>query len=54
MTLVPRTRAEVEQLFDGWELVAPGLVPVTAWRPGGPRPEHPTAAFYWAGVARKP
>jgi hypothetical protein len=53
MTLVPRTRAQVERLFHGWELVPPGIVPVMAWRPDGPAPENPNAAFYWSGVARK-
>jgi SAM-dependent methyltransferase len=27
-----RTRSEVEHLFAGWELVEPGVVPITAWR----------------------
>ncbi|RKF29445.1 SAM-dependent methyltransferase [Micromonospora globbae] len=53
MTLVPRTRAEVERFFDGWELVDPGVVPVMAWRPES-EPEDPHAAYYWAGLARKP
>jgi hypothetical protein len=54
MTLVPRTRAEVEKFFDGLELIEPGLVPVMAWRPDGAPPAGPQAAYYWAGVARKP
>jgi hypothetical protein len=54
MTLVPRTRVEVERFFGDWELIRPGVVPVMAWRPEGPPPEDPNAAFYWAGVARKP
>jgi hypothetical protein len=54
MTLVPRTRAEVERFFDDWNLVEPGLVPVMAWRPDGEPPADPQAAYYWAGVARKP
>lgn len=53
MTLVPRTRAEVERFFDGWELVEPGLVPVPAWRPDGEPPADPEAVYYWCGVARK-
>jgi len=53
MTLVPRTRAEVERFFHGWQPVFPGVVPVKAWHPDDP-PEDPNAAFYWAGVARKP
>jgi hypothetical protein len=54
MTLVPRTRAEVERFFDGWELMEPGVVPVMVWRPEDGAPDDPQAAYYWAGVARKP
>ena len=54
MTLVPRTRTEVERCFDGWELIEPGLVPVMGWRPEGEPPADDKAAYYWAGVARKP
>jgi hypothetical protein len=53
MTLVARTREAVERFFDGWELLEPGLVPVSAWRPDEPV-DNPEAAYYWAGVARKP
>ncbi len=53
MTLVARTRAEVERFFGDWEMLEPGLVPVSAWRPDEPV-ENPDAAYYWAGVARKP
>ncbi|GHJ47690.1 hypothetical protein Cs7R123_50320 [Catellatospora sp. TT07R-123] len=52
MTVIPRTKAEVERFFDGWELLEPGVVPVMGWRPDEPA-EDPAAAFYWAGVARK-
>jgi hypothetical protein len=54
MTLVPRARADVERFFGDWELIEPGLVPVMAWRPEGEPPADPYAAYYWAGVARKP
>jgi hypothetical protein len=53
MTLVPRDRAAVERLFGDWELLPPGLVPVSSWRPDAPV-DDPEAAYYWAGVARKP
>ncbi|MFB9239436.1 SAM-dependent methyltransferase [Plantactinospora siamensis] len=53
MTLVPRSKDEVARLFDGWELVEPGIVPVRAWRPEEP-PTDPESAYYWAGLARKP
>ncbi|HLL67073.1 MAG TPA: SAM-dependent methyltransferase [Micromonosporaceae bacterium] len=54
MTLVPRARADVERFFGDWELIEPGLTPVMAWRPEGEPPADPQAAYYWAGVARKP
>jgi hypothetical protein len=53
MTLVARNRAEVQRFFGDWEMLEPGLVPVSNWRPEEP-PENPKAAYYWAGVARKP
>ena len=53
MTLVARTKDEVERFFGDWELLEPGLVPVSGWRPDD-RVERPEAAYYWAGVARKP
>jgi hypothetical protein len=33
----PRSRAEVTQMFDGFELVPPGVVWVSEWRPEDPR-----------------
>jgi trans-aconitate methyltransferase len=58
--LVPRSRAEVERFFTGLELVEPGVVPVTAWRPDGQPPAEPERASsmeplnIYAGVGRKP
>lgn len=34
--IVFRTRAQVEQLFDGFELLEPGLVRLATWREDGP------------------
>jgi hypothetical protein len=51
-TLVPRTRAEVAEFFEGVELVDPGLVFVDSWRPDGPLPEYETR--HPCGVGRKP
>ena len=53
MTLVARTREAVERFFGDWEWLEPGLVPVSNWRPDEPV-DQPEAAYYWAGVARKP
>jgi SAM-dependent methyltransferase len=49
--LRPRSRVQVAQFFDGWELLDPGLVPKNQWRPDA------TAAPFdcsWAGIAVKP
>nr|WP_296071182.1 SAM-dependent methyltransferase [uncultured Actinoplanes sp.] len=53
MTLVARTKEAVARFFGDWELLEPGLVPVSNWRPDEPV-DNPEAAYYWAGVARKP
>jgi S-adenosyl methyltransferase len=53
MTLVARTKDDVARFFGDWELLEPGLVPVSAWRPDEPVAD-PKAAYYWSGVARKP
>jgi hypothetical protein len=52
MTLVARTREAVQRFFGDWEMIEPGLVPVSAWRPDT-QVDNPEAAYYWAGVARK-
>jgi hypothetical protein len=51
---VSRSKADIEQFFSGLEIVEPGVVPVLAWHPDDGPPEDPNAAYYWAGVARKP
>jgi O-methyltransferase involved in polyketide biosynthesis len=53
ITLVPRAKADVERFFSGLEPVDPGVAPMLAWRPEEP-PADPQAAYYWAGVGRKP
>ncbi|HET6483964.1 MAG TPA: SAM-dependent methyltransferase [Actinoplanes sp.] len=53
ITLVARPESEVRRFFGDWELLEPGLVPVSSWRPDEPV-ENPKAAYYWAGLARKP
>ena len=52
ITLVPRTKADVERFFAGLELVEPGVTPMMSWHPDEPVPD-PTVAYYWAGIARK-
>lgn len=48
--LHPRTRSQVQELFDGWDLVEPGLTTTARWRPEDtPIPDQ--AACCYAGVA---
>lgn len=47
-----RSRAEVERFFEGLELLEPGVVPVSKWRPASDR-EAATPAALWAAVGRK-
>ena len=35
LSVTLRNKAQVEALFDGWELVEPGVVQVPLWRPEG-------------------
>jgi hypothetical protein len=52
-TLTARTHSQVSALFGGLPLVAPGVVPLTEWRPATADPFPHTADLY-AGVARTP
>jgi S-adenosyl methyltransferase len=52
IVFTPRTLAEVERLFGDLELVAPGVVPVQAWRPTMPVPD-PRGVYIYAGLGRK-
>ncbi len=52
-----RTWAEIRRLFDGLELVEPGLVLVPDWRPDVSTPsvhDYPVLRLACAGLARKP
>jgi hypothetical protein len=53
-TVTLRSKAQVEALFDGWELVKPGVVQVPLWRPEGrkPRPKELEKAWVYGGVGR--
>jgi S-adenosyl methyltransferase len=48
--ITARTHAKVTGLFGGLALVAPGVVPVTEWRPGH-APVHGVSADMYAGLA---
>jgi hypothetical protein len=49
-----RGKAQVEALFNGWELIEPGVVQVPLWRPDGrkPRPKELDKAWVYGGVGR--
>ena len=51
-----RSAAEIQRLFDGFEMVEPGLVYVSMWRPDSPADVADDLAEYGAlgGVARMP
>ncbi|MFE0135159.1 SAM-dependent methyltransferase [Streptomyces sp. NPDC059037] len=55
VTLVPRSRAEVERFFAGFELVAPGLAWLPDWHPelGVDEVRDGTPVPLYAGVGRK-
>ncbi len=48
-----RSRAEVEALFGGFELVEPGFVDVARWRPRDEGEAPPTSVQIWGGVAAR-
>jgi O-methyltransferase involved in polyketide biosynthesis len=50
---VARPRDVVTGFFDGLQLVEPGLVRVSDWRPDSPE-EAATPTILWGGVASKP
>jgi hypothetical protein len=52
-----RTLPEIRSLFHGLELIDPGLVPVSEWRPDAGTPsadDQPVLRLACAGVGRKP
>jgi S-adenosyl methyltransferase len=54
-SLTARSHAEVLALFEGFELLRPGLVQVPLWRPDGPEPKpaHLRRISVYGGVASK-
>jgi hypothetical protein len=53
MVFTPRTKPEVERFFHTLDLVSPGVVPVLAWHPDGPRRENLDSVYIYAGVGRR-
>ena len=54
--LYARSHAEIQAMFDGLEMVEPGLVHFPLWRPDDPADvgEHPERYGAFCGVGRKP
>jgi hypothetical protein len=53
--MYPRSHAEITELFDGFDIAAPGIVATSLWRPESPTDtsEDPGRAGIYAGVGRK-
>jgi hypothetical protein len=49
-----RSRAELTRFFDGLELLDPGVVSCSLWRPEGGDPGGQVEVTQYCGVARKP
>jgi hypothetical protein len=55
--LVPRSRKEVAAFFGDFEVLEPGVVPASVWRPDGVgdiAADPALSALSLAGIARKP
>jgi hypothetical protein len=46
-----RSRAELLPLFEGFELIEPGLVPIPHWRPEPGDPDAAGTGRFWGGLA---
>lgn len=51
--IVARTRQELTRFFDGLELLEPGVVSCSLWRPGPSRIGTPVEVHEFSGVGRK-
>jgi trans-aconitate methyltransferase len=54
LPVLKRTHAEVTALFDGLELIEPGVVRVNRWRPDASADPEASGVGMYGGVARKP
>lgn len=50
----PRPRAEIAAFFDGLDLIEPGIVPVSLWRPEEPVTDDPAKGWILGGLGCKP
>ncbi len=53
LPVVPRSKAELGQFFQGLDLLPPGIVPLLGWQPDS-EPEDVDAVHGWVGAGRKP
>jgi hypothetical protein len=47
-----RTRGEIERFFDGMELLEPGVVSCSRWRPAVSGAGEPAEVYLFGGVGR--
>ncbi|MDQ2810867.1 MAG: SAM-dependent methyltransferase [Actinomycetota bacterium] len=52
LTFVPRHRERILQMFNGHDLVEPGLVQVSYWRPDGVPEPNADRVWAYGGIAR--
>jgi hypothetical protein len=52
VTFVPRRREPILEMFNGHDLVEPGLVQVSYWRPDGPQDPNADRVWAYGGIAR--
>ncbi|HEX8933365.1 MAG TPA: SAM-dependent methyltransferase, partial [Pseudonocardiaceae bacterium] len=52
--IVARSRQQLIHFFDGLELLAPGVVSCSRWRPDPSKIGVPAEVFHFSGVGRKP
>ncbi|GAA5107615.1 SAM-dependent methyltransferase [Nocardia iowensis] len=50
----PRPTEQIKAAFDGLEMVEPGFVEITEWRPDKPDTEAGPSVYAYGAVARKP
>jgi hypothetical protein len=51
---IQRSPEQISQLYEGLELLEPGFVPISQWRPDSPEVGAITATYSYGAVARKP
>ncbi len=53
-TATLRSREQILRFFDGFDLIAPGLVQVPRWHPDGPEPDITDDVWILGAIGRKP